>query len=119
MTVSFGSHARGRIKRPRVSTRKTFVASYDGEYLAPKRGAWTRSIDALGDVVADGQDPRALLIANRGDQLFLFGARVEQIAIVEIVGVEADGFRYRVATRFAIEAVTAGEVFVMRRRAKK
>ncbi len=116
---AFGSHAKPRVRKPRLATRKTFAASYDGELLVPKRGAWTRSIDAVGDPVVDGQDKQALLVVNVGDQLILFGKRIEEDALVEVVAVERDGWAYRVRTLFQIDPVVAGEVFVMRRGAAK
>ena len=118
MSISFGSHGKPRAKRARPTIRRTFSATYTGELIMPKRGAWTRSIDAVGDVIEDGHDTRASLIVNIGDELILFGPGVEQIAIVEVVSVESGGWSYRVKTVFWIEAVPAGEVFVMRRKTK-
>jgi hypothetical protein len=115
---AFASHAKPRAKKPRGATRKTFAAMFDGEYLEPKPGAWTRTIDKAGEVVEDGRDPRALLVASPGDQLFLFGKDIEQISLVEVVDSDENGSRYRVKERFSRQRPAAGEVFVMRRDAK-
>ena len=119
MTVAFGSHAKPRLKKPRTWTRKTWAATlstvHDELYLEPTRGAWTRTIDKDGDVTAECRDARALLVANIGDLLLVFGPDDDQIAAVEVIGVDRDGWRYRAATRHVTKLwAWRGSAFVMK-----
>jgi hypothetical protein len=115
MSIVFGSHARERIRKPRTWTRETWKATLSGVKLTPKRGAWWKTFTPDADLVDEGKDTTSMLFANIGDSLIVFGADVDEIAVVEVTGVARDGVTLEIKTRYAPRAVRDGAVFVMRR----
>lgn len=93
---------RAKARKPRVHARQTFLAGLaregDALRLHPKRGAYRRTTDADGNVLADIFEPSATLFANIGDRLILAGEPVDEIAIGHVASVYPDGdLRFAVA----------------------
>ena len=80
------------LRRPRTHKRRTFAGRLIGAELAVLRGAWVRSTDRQGDLVADTRDDRAIVRLELGDVAIVAEKAGPGIAAVEVVAIIAPGW---------------------------
>lgn len=98
-------------RRPRTFSRQTFsgVVNVQGDriVITPAPGAYRRTTDAEGNVLADVFEPRALLPSNIEDRLLVCGPEVDEIALVTVLAISRDAVSlYTRIVRGAIAATT-------------
>lgn len=91
-----------KARKRKTFSRRMFVGDIrvrgDRAVLTVRRGAHRRTVDELGDFIDEVFEPTATLWANVGDLLMVHSGQaeaVENIAIVEIIGIEPNGATFR------------------------
>jgi hypothetical protein len=109
------------VRKPRVHARSTFSAGFAADELHARRGrlylergAWTRTTDKEGDVIADTKEPQRALVANIGDKLILAGPTIEETVVARVETVYPDGESMYVAITSGELAPSTKRVHVMK-----
>lgn len=93
-----------RGKRRRWLGTLTAIPANDNLRLAVRRGCHLRLTDRkTGEIIGDEHEPRRLLVANIGDRLQLASVDADlygEIAVVEIVRVDQDGWAETLVVRW-------------------
>lgn len=97
-------------RKPRVHARSWFTGTLEHDELHARRarlridrGARRQKIDEEGNVISDLDERGAVLSANIGDRIMVFGPAIDEIATADVVTVYPSGDKVYIA-------IKAGEI---------
>jgi hypothetical protein len=107
---------RPREKKPRTWQRRIYAGALllvgTSGVLQMRRGAFVRTINAEGDVIADARDESLGLIINIGDKVIACGKGDDSICMLEVTRIEPGGAE-KLSVRLLAGIAENGNVHVL------